>query len=340
MSDSHDARNPPADAGLSRRELLRRGAVAAGALCLPRAMAQHSPRPSRGPARLADLPWWLDKPEDSRVVEVRSQRVARGSVIDQRILARMVETGLTAFTGQQTASDAWRTILGSARKIVLKFNDVGSEVIQTNTPVADALLTSLKRAEYDPALITLVETGSSTGREFGVKSPIGGWGAAISVGSEQEQLAAYLYNCDAVINVPVIKTHQIAGMSCCMKNLSHALIRRPAMYHGGGCAPAVGQIVGNKEISSRLCLNVVNALRIVIRNGPEAREADLVEFGGLLFGYDPAALDISALDALEQERRRVGETAAIIAPSLESAIEIGVGRTPTAVERLTADGAR
>ena len=254
---------------LSRRELL--GAAAAAAFAaLPAsktAQAQQS-RPAsspptaaaptgRTPKRIAP-PWWLrfHSPR-SRVVDIASTEVLHASVVDEIVLAGLLEQGLRGLTGEKSLEAGWRSVLGSPKRIVLKFNSVGAHVIKTNDVLARQIVQSLVNAGYQREQLALAEVPSYLTDELGVEPVCSGWGELIELGERREPLAQYLYDSDAIINVPLLKTHQIAGMSCSLKNLSHALIRHPARYHANHCSPYVGQVVGNKEVSSRLRLNVV-----------------------------------------------------------------------------------
>ncbi len=234
--------------------------------------------------------------------------------------------GLREMVGARTAGDAWRTILGPAQRIVLKFNHVGAGVLGTNEPLARALIESLGGADYALNGIAAVEAPETLPAELGLRVPEAGWGAPIPVGDGVDALAAYLYESDALINVSLLKTHQIAGMSGALKNLSHGLIRHPARYHGHKCSPYVGQVVGNKEVSSRLKINIVNALRLVVRNGPDAARGDVVDCGTLLMAFDPVAVDTVGHELLLSKRHSAGLTDGVDVPYLTAAAEWGVGR--------------
>jgi hypothetical protein len=120
-----------------------------------------------------------------------------------------------------------------------------------------------------------------------------------------------------------------------MKNISHAVIRRPGLYHADGCAPFVGQIITAPPVASRLRLNVLNALRVVVEHGPDAREEDVFDQGSVLMAFDPLALDTAGLGALEGARRRRGLSTGLRVPYLISAAETGCGRwQPEEVDRI------
>ena len=66
----------------------------------------------------------------SRVVDIRSQGVFRGSIVDPTALERLLDRGMRALAGTATGDEAWRGVVGEARRIVLKFTSVGAEVIE------------------------------------------------------------------------------------------------------------------------------------------------------------------------------------------------------------------
>lgn len=326
----------------TRRELLCTAAAASlGSLRLG---AQDAPPPvetqTAPPIRLS-TPWWLaEEPQRSRVVDIRSDKVLHGTSVDSLELEAMLRRAITALTRARTHEEAWRKILGDARRIVVKFNSVGAEVIRTTDALARVLVSELGGAGYPPERVTLVEVSRYIWHELRTAEPPMGWGSAIAVGDRAEPLANYLLEADAIINVPFLKTHQIAGMSGSLKNLSHAVIRHPGRYHSDGCAPFVGQVVGSAEVASRLKLNVTNALRIVVDRGPDAREEDLVDCGGLIVGYDPVAVDSIGLGLLSVERRRKGLPGTMRVPHLLAAGDDGVGRwRPSDIDRIAIDAA-
>lgn len=319
----------------SRREVLGAAALfAAGGWKLRDAHARQTVQPQTDPP-----PWWLTKyGPRSRVVDIRSNDVLENTLADPVPLGEMLDQGIRKLTQAPTAEKGWQSILGSARRIVLKFNNVGSGVLNTNGALAGVLVQRLGSAGYDPELIALLEATMNTASPPKTREPSRGWGDSIPVGGQQEQLARYLLEADAIVNVPLLKTHQIAGMSCCLKNISHAVIRHPAAYHANGCSPFVAQVIANEKVSSKLKLNLVNAIRIVVDRGPDALEEHVVGYGGLLLGFDPVAVDHVGLGVLAIERRRRGLTRAVNVRYLAAAARANLGRwRPEEIERLAVD---
>lgn len=290
-----------------------------------RPSTQPASQPTPQPANPA--PWWLGPGyRRSQIVQVTSPQVLHGPDVDETALEEMLSMGVRVLTGSGSVSEAWRAILGRATRIVLKFNQVGADVLATNEPMARVLVGLLAHAGYGGDQIVLVEVCDPAVGGLATLRPTPGWGGSIPVGGTTQEVANYLYEADALINVPFLKTHHIAGMSGAMKNLSHALIRHPAQCHANACAPYVGQVVGNKEVSARLRLNIVNALRTVARNGPDATVADTVQCGGLLLGFDPVAVDTVGHELLLAQRRKLGIDKVFDVPYLDAAAADGVGR--------------
>ena len=318
----------------TRRSFLVGGAAALGLLALdPHLPAAIAEEPSS--ARAA--PWWLVKyPERSRVVETHSAKVLRGTAVDSFFLRQMVDQSIMSLTGAGDPDAAWRAILGESRRILLKFNSVGASIVRTNDPLAELLVRAISDAGYDRDGIGLVEVSRHLREELGTAELPTGWRGKVAVGNQEEELAAYVSWSDAIINVPLLKTHQIAGMSCSLINLSHAIIRRPALYHADGCAPFVGQIISSPDVTKRLKLCLVNALRTVVDRGPDARPEDVAPTARLLLGYDPVAIDAVAVSILAAERRTRGLPSTIAVPHLDSAEAMGLGRAQsTGIDRLT-----
>lgn len=319
---------------LTRRQWLKAAAVATSGALLPRLLAQSSQPASQPTARpatsrpaIATPPWWLgpDFPR-SRVIEVSSPHVVTGVDIDEAALSEMLEMGLQVLTRTRATKAAWKAILGTAKQILLKFNEVGAEVLGVNTAMAGVLVRMLHDAGYPARSLTAVEIPRALLADLGTRQADAGWGTPIPIGNSEEALSTYLHASDAVVNIGLLKTHQIAGMSGVMKNLSHALIEHPARYHANGCSPFVGQVISSKEVSSRLRLNIANALRVVCRNGPDARREDVLASGYVLLGFDPVAVDTVGRDLLTATRRKVGLTEKLDVRYLEAAADDGVGR--------------
>jgi uncharacterized protein (DUF362 family) len=239
----------------------------------------------------------------SVVSDIRARQVVADSAIHEELLREIVEEGVREVTGAASPGEAWNKLLRSDDVIGIKFNHIGEEVINTSLPMAVQLVESLKSAGFSPDRIILIEAPWQASRRLKTRPcPVGFAGPKVSFGSGEDELAAVLQEVSAIINVPFLKTHNLAGMSCCLKNLSHALIRRPKLCHASACSPFVGDILALPQIRPKLKIHIVNALRAVFDGGPVPDRKSLWTHSGVLVSTDPVACDKVALDILNEQR--------------------------------------
>ncbi|MGD8554910.1 MAG: DUF362 domain-containing protein [Anaerolineales bacterium] len=109
-----------------------------------------------------------------------------------------------------------------------------------------------------------------------------------------------ILNADVVINVPIAKHHSLARLTLGMKNLMGTISDRPAMHTN------IGQRLADLTSGIRPALTVVDAVRILLRNGPTGgnladvskidtviASADIVaadSYAATLFGRTPSSL--------------------------------------------------
>ncbi len=241
----------------------------------------------------------------SKVVQVQSPHVVAGLDVHRPLLGEMLETALKSLTGKPTIGSAWRAILKPNDTIGLKFNRIGQAIIATTGSVADAVITSLVETGWRPDQIVCIEAPSGTDARHGTAPPRGGYALReTDFGSGKDELASVLGQVTALIDVPFLKTHNIAGMTCALKNLSHGFVRHPARYHQNGGAPYIGDIVSVPAIRTKLRLCLVDALRVVFEGGPEATAGTIADEGILLASFDPVATDAVGLAILNDIRQR------------------------------------
>ncbi|PLX84599.1 MAG: (4Fe-4S)-binding protein [Desulfuromonas sp.] len=119
-------------------------------------------------------------------------------------------------------------------------------------------------------------------------------------GTFQElELARDVLEADVVINLPKLKTHQMMGMTCAVKNLFGAVVgmRKIRLHLQAGTDKAFFALM-LLEIAERVrpALSIVDAVVGMEGNGPGS--GDPVQIGALLAGTDPLAVDIAATELL------------------------------------------
>lgn len=108
-----------------------------------------------------------------------------------------------------------------------------------------------------------------------------------------------ILNCDAWINVPVLKNHGGAKMSISMKN-HMGIIWDRGYFHKTDLQQCIADIC---TLDKKAVLHVVDAYRLMKDNGPKGRtEADVVLSKGLFLSQDIVAVDTAATSFFNQVR--------------------------------------
>ncbi|NOT00289.1 MAG: DUF362 domain-containing protein [Phycisphaerales bacterium] len=292
------------DARPTRRDFLAATAVAAVAPQLPNlaARAQTESAPHSSP----DQP---SKPDGKRidVVHVSSDHVVRGPRVHAGLMRDMIETALMRVTNKESSGDSWRSLFKPDDVIGLKLNSSGAGKLGVTEPFVDTVVESMLAAGIPADRIVLIEAPEALFTRHSLVRPVPGWRKEeTDFGSGRDQFAKVLDQITAIVNIPFLKTHNIAGITCCLKNLSHGLVRHPARYHGNGCAPFIGDIVASPAIRDKLMLHLVNALRVVFDGGPEPTDGGTWDAGAVLCGIDPVAIDTYGLETINLQRAILG----------------------------------
>lgn len=297
-------------AGLStRRQFLGRTGAAACSFAVSGAQpgCAESPKPSAKPPAC--------------VVIARDDQLTRGKVSEHReLLTKLLNAAIQKLTGLPDAPAAWRRYFKPSDRIGIKVNTLG---LSTQPAVVDAIVAGLRSADvsveniiiWDRFDIELAEAGfklnkSKTGvqcRGTDARSYGSGYQSKIEVsgqiGSCFSKIVAEDVN--ALICVPVLKDHNLAGVSLGMKNFFGA-IHNPNKYHEHNCDPFIADVVSHRFIAPKWRLTVCDATHAQYHAGPTRNPSFSWPFGGLLVGADFVATDAVAADLLEKQRAAKG----------------------------------
>ena len=126
-------------------------------------------------------------------------------------------------------------------------------------------------------------------------------------GTFQElEVARDLLEADVIINLPKLKTHQMMGMTCAVKNMFGAVVglRKPRLHLQAGTDKAFFALM-LLELCEQLApaLSIVDAVIGMEGEGPGS--GDPVSIGALLAGSHPQAIDTVAAELLGLTSRQV-----------------------------------
>ena len=120
------------------------------------------------------------------------------------------------------------------------------------------------------------------------------------VSLKSTQIHEALIEADAWINVPVLKNHGGAKLSCAMKNLMGIVWDR-RFFHQNDLQQCIADICTWQK---KPVLNIVDAYRIMHQNGPQGKSlADVATLKSLIASTNIVALDTAALGLFNQVKK-------------------------------------
>jgi uncharacterized protein (DUF362 family) len=317
--------------GSSRRAFLRRafcGAVGLAGVGSVLGCARREPEtaPPAPPAPAADK---------SRVVILRKAgaRLADGS-LDRRAAEQLLDQAMLQFTGERDVVRAWGRYFASDDVVGIKVNTIARAVLSTSPVLAAVVAERLQGVGIPARNVIIWDRSEGELREAGYTMNDGGpgiqcishnndWDRSTSSGQWRGRLPKLLtQRCSALINLPILKDHNSAGITLSMKN-HYGTVDNPANCHGNGCDPFPADITAHPVIQDKQRLIIADATRACWDEGPGPSNIARVvwNYNAIMVGTDPVAMDYQAWQIIEQQRRSVG------APSLEQ-----IGRVPKHIQ--------
>jgi uncharacterized protein (DUF362 family) len=307
---------------LTRRELIT-GAVGIGVLtCAAPAAKTAPPRARVAIARHGGV--WSDP-------------AAPNPAITADLVARAVEAAI----GAPDAVAGLRSLFRPSDVVGIKVNCLAGRGLSTHRPLVEALSALLVRAGVGAESIIVWDRSDRdlTRAGFSVRrSGVGPRCYGTNDDYENEPIEArsvggcltriLTRELTAVINVPILKDHDLAGISGALKSF-YGAIHNPNKYHDGGCAPYVADLYARPEIRDKVRFTVLDALRPQCHGGPAYVPEHTWPMGAVLASTDPVAIDAVATRLIATERQRRGMESLAQAgrkPAwLETAVGLGLG---------------
>ncbi|MGB0715790.1 MAG: DUF362 domain-containing protein [Phycisphaerae bacterium] len=303
------SKHPSEQSDISRRRFLHGTAATIGGLAsttAATALAQTGARQSESKSNVEPLVL-SPNVSRSRVVHIRSQFAHEGYVVHTHMFRELLETTITQLVGADDLPSCWNKLFRKSDVIGIKFNRSGQDVLATTDIVAHTIVETLLEAGFQSKQIACLELPRRSELRKRTLAVMPGFEREPSkFASGEDQLSNFLNQVTAIINVPFLKTHNIAKMTCTLKNLSHGLTKHPANFHGNHCTPFIADICNIPKIKDKVKLHLVDALRVVYDGGPSAQTGTIGEHSGLIASRDPVACDAVGFGILNQFRESYG----------------------------------
>jgi hypothetical protein len=284
-------------------------------------------------------------PYRGRVVAVENPAVLVGGKYQAEEVRRMMRRGMMELTGADGWADAWRRFFEPGQVVGIKVNPVGRPLVISDATVVREIIAGLEAAGVQRRDIVVYDRYR---REF-YHAGFDKWlpeGVRISYASEegdrvQQAIDGYdpdhyldmaltlpeqgvdnltarrsyaarfiTREVDKLINLPVLKDHQSAGVTLCLKNLSHGLVNNVNRSHSSpslnACNAFIPAVVALPVIRNKTVLHILDGVKGVYHGGPGARPQFVWEHQTLYFGTDPVALDHIGWEVIDAKRVAMG----------------------------------
>ncbi len=246
----------------------------------------------------------------------------RGLGIDSKLVYQMVHESVTALVGTKTSDDAWKNLFGPDDVVGIKINCLGGRMISSHPAIVEGIVQGLRKAGVSDNNIIVWDRFSRELKTAGFSiyaarrgvrylgTDARGYGYHLepiqyrSIGSLFSRILTS--ECSAIVSVPVLKDHDLAGITLNLKNF-YGAIQKPSLYHDNGCDPYIADLNAHPLIKDKMRLVVADALVGVYDGGPSYKPDGAWRHAGVLASTDPVAIDRVGADIIEAKRAEEGK---------------------------------
>ena len=297
------------------------------------------------PAFAAPQKLGLPGPYPGRVVEVHHPGCIVSGAYQAEPIKQMMRKGVTELTGAPSWQEAWKVFVQPGDVVGIKVSPVGGPTLSSDALVLNEIIDGIKQAGVPVRDIWVFNRYAQELQAAHIDKwlPDGVRWLAASPAYSENQLDMGGYDRDLymemalvkpgddpldahfrrsyvarvvsqqvnkIINLPVLKHHQSAGVTISLKNLSHGCVNNVNRSHVNATANACGvfipTVVSLPAFRQKVVLNICDGVKASYHGGPPARAAYVWEHKTMYFATDPVALDKTGLNAIDAKRASVG----------------------------------
>lgn len=269
--------------------------------------------------------------------------VKEGTKLCNHRLSMIIDNALMKISLAKSPEEAWGRLFRSDDIVGIKINALAGRPFSPHKALIEAIINGLKLAGvkeeniiiFDRFNKELINAGYEIKDAKNSLKCMGTDGLSDSGYDPQPQIIGSIGSCfsrivssyvTAIINVPVLKDHDLSGVSIGMKNF-YGVIHNPNKYHDNNCDPYIADLNSHPYIRKKLRLIICDAIKAQYNGGPAFKPQWVWDYGGLIIGADPVALDLIGSRIIEEKRKEMGM------PSLKE-----VGREPRYIQTAASIG--
>jgi uncharacterized protein (DUF362 family) len=292
---------------LSRREVLKLGVAtsAAGFLGVP----TDASAAKQGAAQI--------KPIGGPGYVVRVHKPGmRGRFFPHASAAKeMVEKAVTTLARERDIGKAWRLFVRKDDRVGIKINALAGRFAGTMKEVVAPIVEGVRAAGVPDENIMIFdqyggymraarfEWQDKPGKLRVINHGVLGYEKTItkSGGGGQGRLAKTLTWTTAIINVPVIKDHDLAGVTCAIKNMVCGSVEKPPLMHHR-IHTALPHFYALDVIRGRVRLIICDGSFCLYEGGPKYNPGAMASHDCVYATTDPVSMDAIALEVVDELR--------------------------------------
>jgi uncharacterized protein (DUF362 family) len=256
----------------------------------------------------------------SRVVIARDNLLrGTGSTVDSRRMLGLLDRAMQTMFDRDRPIEAWSKLVHPGETVGLKVNALGGRGLSSNLQLVEAICGRLQEAGIKAGDIVVWDRDSDEMERAGFHLSTGGNGVQcfgtdrvdyepelVAHGSVGSRLSRILTQRSSVlINVPVLKDHDGAGVTIALKNM-YGVVHNPNKYHPNGCNPYIADLNMLPEVRSRMRLTICDATTAQYEGGPAYKPEHSWKENALIVSQDPVALDHTGWQIIERKRAENG----------------------------------
>jgi hypothetical protein len=241
-------------------------------------------------------------------VQARDAKVWEDEKLSAQVVRQLVDRSITKLTGIEDVKSAWQSLFRPDEKIAIKVNAFRNSTIWTHVELVTAVTDSLVEAgipgeqiivfdywtsELETAGFTINRDGPGV-RCYGTDDA---YATTWPINNQAVKISDILMECDALINIPVLKSHMIAGLTFALKNHYGSVASPDALHTMGVYLPGLNAIPPIKNSTRLVVGDVLSACAQYTGSWPYW-SADTVG-DSILMSFDPLAHDRVGLDILQ-----------------------------------------
>ena len=289
------------------------------------------------------------------VVEAIGKEVWKDDRLNEDAVSELFDQAMMKLTGRPSAKEAWRDIVLPDDIVGIKINPLGGPELSTHSIIIDKIIEGLYSAgvlhkqviiwdRFEEHLLNAgypirpdegdVRTLASDTEGIGYDDEVFYESEKDSITRRENESTLSRYSrivtqmVDVLINVPVLKHHEMAGVSGCLKNLAFGSVDNTRRFHGKPlyCNPAIAEILEHKVVQEKLVLNIVDGLVASFDKGPTYHAESTWKYGSLFVSTDPVILDVLVLQTINQKREEMElDSVSKFANHISTASALGLG---------------